>query len=272
MQISVQVSWGDEYSICNQQLGLHYFGRVKFVLPLFANGQSQFFFIKSEYTLLPTLYPSVKFVLQKLRGIKETLPCFTSNFLRLLSQLALQKLKPFRVFHSRKIDPFSFSLNCGVLTDQGTISCLYFFHVSVGLSKTEEKNMNVLGDDELGLILNRITDPDDRKSASLVSKRWLLMEGLTRSSPKLLPRFLSRFPNLDTFKTTKCISNANLVLLAQTCPKLEVIDLTTVSIRRQVGDEGLCALASGCPEYCFAGDIMLGRLYLCPSLLQQHLI
>lgn len=32
--------------------------------------------------------------------------------------------------------------------------------------------MEKLGDDELGLIFNRVHDPDDRKSFSQVCKQW----------------------------------------------------------------------------------------------------
>ncbi|KAL6207771.1 hypothetical protein ACLB2K_018725 [Fragaria x ananassa] len=57
--------------------------------------------------------------------------------------------------------------------------------------------MNKLGDDELGLILSLVADPDDRKSASQVCKGWWIMEGLSRSSllvddPDHRPRLLAR--------------------------------------------------------------------------------
>ncbi|XP_004292846.1 PREDICTED: F-box/LRR-repeat protein 2-like [Fragaria vesca subsp. vesca] len=90
--------------------------------------------------------------------------------------------------------------------------------------------MNKLGDDELGLILSLVADPDDRKSASEVCKGWWIMEGLSRSSllvddPDHLPRLLARYPNLTTFETHNQMSNADLALVAQSCPKLSTIVL-----------------------------------------------
>ncbi|KAL6183432.1 hypothetical protein ACLB2K_044843 [Fragaria x ananassa] len=151
--------------------------------------------------------------------------------------------------------------------------------------KRKKRNKEfLLGDDELGLILSRVSDPDDRKSASQVCKGWRLMEGLTRSSLRVLnldhlPQLLSRYPNLNTFETPKGMSNADLALLDQSCPKLEAIKLVAINIDEeeigtqgvralqglesgisadqvieqirvlvQVGDEGLCALANGCPK------------------------
>ncbi|XP_050365290.1 F-box protein At3g58530-like [Argentina anserina] len=150
-------------------------------------------------------------------------------------------------------------------------------------------NMDKIGDDELCQILGWVTDPADRKSASQVCKGWWLMESLTRSSLRLLnlehlPRLLARYPNIVTFQTPKGVSNADLALVAQSCPKLEAIKLEAISdieeigvrgihllggtggaaaedsgisvdelweklrVVKQVGDEGLCALANGCPK------------------------
>ncbi|KAL6203784.1 hypothetical protein ACLB2K_027483 [Fragaria x ananassa] len=55
-------------------------------------------------------------------------------------------------------------------------------------------------------------------------------EGLNRTSICLLQldslrRVLPRFPNLVTFETSKCITRNDLKFLAQTCPKIETIDL-----------------------------------------------
>ncbi|XP_016646861.1 PREDICTED: F-box/LRR-repeat protein 4-like [Prunus mume] len=125
--------------------------------------------------------------------------------------------------------------------------------------------MSKLGDDELGLILNWITDLNDRRSFSEACKQWLRVEGLNRSSLRLLEpdallQVLPRFPNLVTFETSKFITDADLSFLAQTCPKIEVINLSLKTPREisyqfdevlifdNVGDEGLCALAKGCPK------------------------
>ncbi|KAF7817120.1 F-box/LRR-repeat protein 4-like [Senna tora] len=123
--------------------------------------------------------------------------------------------------------------------------------------------MSRLGDDELGLILSFICDHNDRKSFSQVSKHWLRVEGLTRSSirllePHSLPTLITRFPNLRKFESSKPISDHHLLILAQTCPKLELINLNfrlkhgmpdyfdEPSCFEDVGDDGMCALAAGC--------------------------
>ncbi|KAM5559888.1 hypothetical protein ABKV19_021195 [Rosa sericea] len=114
--------------------------------------------------------------------------------------------------------------------------------------------MDALCNHELDLILNWVKDPDDRKSFSQVSKQLWVVERLNRSSIRVLeldriPRLLDRFPNLVTFQTSLSLSNADLELLAQRCPKLEVIDLGTPILSfRKVGNRGLCALANRCPK------------------------
>ncbi|KAL6133087.1 hypothetical protein ACLB2K_065324 [Fragaria x ananassa] len=119
--------------------------------------------------------------------------------------------------------------------------------------------MSKIGQDELGQILDRITDPADRKSTSQICKGWWLIEAQSRTSlrvddPHLLPRLLARYPNLTTFETPRGISNAYLALVAKSCPKLEAFILDAISISveigvvNEVGDQGLCALADGCPK------------------------
>ncbi|KAM5559889.1 hypothetical protein ABKV19_021196 [Rosa sericea] len=124
--------------------------------------------------------------------------------------------------------------------------------------------MDALCNDELGLILNWV-DPEDRKSFSQVCKQWCVAEGRNRSCIRVLeldhlPRLLTRFPNLVTFQTSVSISNADLALLAQRCPKLEVIDLTTpVRSFSVVGTRGLCTLANKCPR--LSKVVLRGRYY-----------
>ncbi|KAL6212342.1 hypothetical protein ACLB2K_017562 [Fragaria x ananassa] len=90
-----------------------------------------------------------------------------------------------------------------------------------------------LNDDLLGHILKRVSDPGDRKRVSEVCKLWLTVEGLTRRSLTLLRlsrlrQVLPRFPNLVSFQTSgPYFEEADLVFVAQTCPKLETIDLST---------------------------------------------
>ncbi|KAL6215567.1 hypothetical protein ACLB2K_014996 [Fragaria x ananassa] len=73
--------------------------------------------------------------------------------------------------------------------------------------------MNKLGDDELGLILSLVADPDDRKSASQVCKGWWIMDGLSRSSllvddPDHLPRLLARNNGAALLGITALITSA----------------------------------------------------------------
>lgn len=133
--------------------------------------------------------------------------------------------------------------------------------------------MSILGDDDLNLILNWVYDPNDRKSFSLVCKQWLRVEGLTRLSlrllePNSLRGFLPRYPNLIQFECSKPITDYDLKFLAQTCPKIEDINLNLKAPRgtsdefdqlsgfADVGDDGLCALASGC---CKLSKVLLRR-------------
>ncbi|KAG6624811.1 hypothetical protein CIPAW_16G053300 [Carya illinoinensis] len=109
-----------------------------------------------------------------------------------------------------------------------------------------------------GLILNWVDDPYARKSLSVVCKQWLRVEGLTRLSIRVLDLdsfrgFLPRFPNLVNFECSRRITDDDLRFLAQTCPKIEALNLNLKPPRENsdefdqpcddVGDDGLCALA-----------------------------
>ncbi|PRQ52612.1 putative leucine-rich repeat domain, L domain-containing protein [Rosa chinensis] len=124
-------------------------------------------------------------------------------------------------------------------------------------SNTEESaKVSLLSVDELGSILKLVTDPDDRKSFSQVCKQWSKVEGLNRSSLRLLQsdllrRVLPRCPNLITFQTQEPLSDADLEFLAQTCPRLQVINLSICDNESKVQDlvsDGVCALANQCPN------------------------
>ncbi|KAK9921415.1 hypothetical protein M0R45_029925 [Rubus argutus] len=128
--------------------------------------------------------------------------------------------------------------------------------------------MSVLGEDELGLILNWVSDPDDRKSFSQVCKQWWRVAGLNQSTirvlePDAIIHLIPRFPNLLAFETSKWITDTEIEFLAQICPRLEVINLNFKTPRqisyefvqayegsmlRDVSGQGLCALANGCPK------------------------
>ncbi|KAJ4708080.1 F-box/LRR-repeat protein [Melia azedarach] len=125
--------------------------------------------------------------------------------------------------------------------------------------------MSRLGDDELSLILNYINDPEDRSSFSLVCKQWCRVEGQNRFSirvldPDSLQSFLPRFPNLLSFESSGCLSNSHLQFVAKTCPKIQFLNLNLKQTHqafggygsmlgfRDVGDDGICAIANGCPK------------------------
>ncbi|KAL6344694.1 hypothetical protein AAG906_002600 [Vitis piasezkii] len=121
--------------------------------------------------------------------------------------------------------------------------------------------MEKLGDDELGLIINWVHDHNDRKSISQVCKQWLRVEGQTRLyirvlEAEVLHNFLSRFPNLVTFQASGLICNAHLECVAQTCPKIEVLNLNTRKMHDDLDESdelsglngGIHAIANGCRE------------------------
>lgn len=118
--------------------------------------------------------------------------------------------------------------------------------------------MERFGDDVLGLILKRIADRGDRNSCSEVCKQWLRVEGLTRTSlrvlePEIITDFLPRFPNLTALVIDTRISNRNLELIAELCPNLRILNLCLrrdewhSGLRsRDFGDDGLFAVAAKC--------------------------
>ncbi|XP_043703540.1 F-box protein At3g58530-like [Telopea speciosissima] len=123
--------------------------------------------------------------------------------------------------------------------------------------------MEAFGDDELGLVLKRVIDRNDRKSCAQVCNQWLRVEGVTRLAlrilePELLRKFLPRFPNLITLEAAGGITNLDLEFIAETCPDLQVLNLNLRQTQRvldefeelganDVGDDGVCAIAIGCP-------------------------
>lgn len=121
--------------------------------------------------------------------------------------------------------------------------------------------MEKLGDDELGWIINWVHDHNDRKSISQVCKQWLRVEGQTRLyirvlEAEVLHNFLPRFPNLVTFQASGLICNAHLECVAQTCPKIEVLNLNTRKMHDDLDESdelsglngGIHAIANGCRE------------------------
>ncbi|XP_039165725.1 F-box/LRR-repeat protein 4 [Eucalyptus grandis] len=132
--------------------------------------------------------------------------------------------------------------------------------------------MSVLGFDELSLILQRVASPD-RKSFSEVCRQWLRVEGLSREGirvlePDLLRCFLPRFPNLAKFECSKVLTDAEADFVARTCLKIESLNLSRKQPRDaswdsgersdadDLGSDGLCALAGGCPRL---SEVLLRR-------------
>lgn len=123
--------------------------------------------------------------------------------------------------------------------------------------------MEKLGDDLLASIMSRIHDSAYRRSISQVCKQWFRIEGLTRSSvrvfePNLLFNFLPRFPNLLKFETSEEMTNTHLEILAEKCPRIQLLNLNFKKKNRfydetdeslVLGDfdeSGLCFIAMGC--------------------------
>nr|GMC91660.1 F-box/LRR-repeat protein 4-like [Ipomoea batatas] len=133
--------------------------------------------------------------------------------------------------------------------------------------------MERLGDDVIALIFHRIQDRNDRKSCSLVCKQWLIVEGMTSSNlrvfePNLLRNFLPRYPNLLKFECSEVISNSHVQFLAQTCPRIQSLNLNFKE-KTQIyyetddnlsfddfDDEGLRAIAKGC---CDLNSVLLRK-------------
>ncbi|GFP89267.1 hypothetical protein PHJA_001070400 [Phtheirospermum japonicum] len=120
--------------------------------------------------------------------------------------------------------------------------------------------MERLLDELLALILDEIKDLDDRKSFSQVCKNWLRLEGLHRSSlrvlePDLILNFLPRFPNLLKFQASTPIRNSLIHFVANTCPNIQALNLNYKEAcdfhfecvgEDDIDDEGLCDIAKGC--------------------------
>uniref|UniRef100_A0A0C9RH28 TSA: Wollemia nobilis Ref_Wollemi_Transcript_23008_1545 transcribed RNA sequence n=1 Tax=Wollemia nobilis TaxID=56998 RepID=A0A0C9RH28_9CONI len=125
-------------------------------------------------------------------------------------------------------------------------------------------SMEKISDDEVSLILKRVTDRADRKACSQVCTQWRRVEGSTRTAlrvldPQLLHSFLPRYPNLLILEAGRGITDTDLELVADTCPSLQVLNLhlrQTVNFMDvfdesdvdPVTDEGICAIAAGCRD------------------------
>nr|GEU85359.1 hypothetical protein [Tanacetum cinerariifolium] len=122
--------------------------------------------------------------------------------------------------------------------------------------------MERIGYDELTSIFSKVPDVRDRRSFSQVSKHILSLACI-----RLLKLKISSFPwmpymkilpvsiNLVSLECGKRISNTYMELLAQSCSKLKYLKLSLDSADRfgklyDFDDNGLCAIANGCPHLC----------------------
>lgn len=123
--------------------------------------------------------------------------------------------------------------------------------------------MENLGDDEVGQILKKVTNREDRKSCARVCTQWRRVESSTRETlrvlnPQLLHSFLPRYRNLLTLQAGG-ISDLDLELISDTCPFLQVLNLNLwppVSYFDvfqdphidTVTDQGICTIAAKCRD------------------------
>lgn len=134
-------------------------------------------------------------------------------------------------------------------------------HIGIYSEREREREermiMDKICDDTLAQIFSCLHDPEDRNSFSIVSKRFLSVEGLHRSfwrvlRPNFLYEFLPTFPNLICLEVSKPISNAQIEFVAKTCPRIQVFNLSLTSnkltIEDDIGVDGICAMAQGCRE------------------------
>lgn len=123
-----------------------------------------------------------------------------------------------------------------------------------------------LSDDELAQILLKIVSRVDRKACAQVSRRWLRLEGSTRTSlrildPQLLPDFLPRFRSLLSLEAGRGLCDPDLALIARLCPHLQSLNLNISKSRDlidlnfseeyeydAIGDQGVSAIAAGCKD------------------------
>ncbi|KAL8224558.1 hypothetical protein R6Q57_020033 [Mikania cordata] len=132
--------------------------------------------------------------------------------------------------------------------------------------------MKQLGDDELLYIFNKIPNynREGKRSFAQVSKQFMKASCvglylLYSCFPDLLFDILPSSQNLRIFQCYKQLSNTHLKLLAQSCPKLQILRLgTTLDPFYELGDfgfdfdldndfddDGLCAVGSSCSNLCY---------------------
>lgn len=124
--------------------------------------------------------------------------------------------------------------------------------------------MQNLSDDEVGHILKKVTNGEDRKSCAKVCTQWRRVESSTREMlrvliPQLLHSFLPRYKNLLTLEARNGICDLDLELISDTCRALQVLNLNlwqTVSYGDvfqdshvdTVTDQGICSIAAKCMD------------------------
>ncbi|PWA43359.1 Leucine-rich repeat, cysteine-containing subtype [Artemisia annua] len=127
--------------------------------------------------------------------------------------------------------------------------------------------MELLGDDELLSIFDKVHDDRDRISFYRVSKQFLKvacirLQRLPILSPHLLKYILHASANMVTFKCDKPLSNTYMELLARSCPNLKRLWLNSEEgdFQFDFDDDGLCAVAKACSR--LSGVELYGRLHV----------
>ncbi|KAJ7527629.1 hypothetical protein O6H91_16G064300 [Diphasiastrum complanatum] len=126
--------------------------------------------------------------------------------------------------------------------------------------------MEKLSDDLVAQMLKRVKDSRDLRACGQVCSQWRRVEGLTRTSlrildPLLLGQTLSRFPNLLKVEADLGVHDEDLACIAHSCPNLQFLHLDVNKYRRMmdiclseedaqdsISDEGLSAVAAACAD------------------------
>ena len=127
--------------------------------------------------------------------------------------------------------------------------------------------MELLGEDEIFCIYERITNQVDKKSFSAVSKKFLKvasfhLRSIRTKFPDLLFDILDASPKLFSFECHEPFSNNHMKLIAESCPNIEHLYISKSYYldhemdKLEFDDVGLCAIANACSHLV---DVNLNR-------------
>nr|GEW65750.1 hypothetical protein [Tanacetum cinerariifolium] len=121
--------------------------------------------------------------------------------------------------------------------------------------------MERLEEDEIFSIFERIPDPVDQISFSKVYKKSLKvacfhLQRVHNNFPDLLYDMLIACPRMLSFECSRPLSNNHMKLIAESCPNIKHLDLSTIIMRLLfntiISDVGLEYLANGDLKYCLS--------------------